>query len=312
MAQSKKFHWVLVNRDRTPEIPKRFRVSAYPSMLVLGEKGENIHRFSSFMEPAEFLGNLNTALSRHRDYRAGRDWDVPGDWSAPLTPKLRVREIGAPSYAVPAGIVVHDSDHWVAQGDELFQLDRYGRPKRRTKIRTMTQDLACDGEHLYLVDSAWCKGSAIQVVDPKSLRVVREIVTKANLGKKQQSARGIAWREGKLWVSEIFGKLHEIDLATGEVLRTLDTKQKWLFGLAFDGTHLVAGGRDGIHLFDPKDGRVVRKIPTTRRLRAVGFHGGKYYAMAQPVFGFDRRHERIQEWPLPGQTKIYVIDPGLR
>lgn len=310
MARSEKFHWVTVNRDVTPEIPKRFSVSAYPSMLVLGRNEENIHRFSSFMEPPEFLRHLDEGLERYARYRDGAAWDRPTRRTKALTSAGTVRTLGAPSYAVPSGIVALGEDLFVAQGDELFRLDRYGRPMRRQKIRTMTQDLATDGKLLYLVDSAWSKGSPIQVMEPESGRIVREIVTRSNEGGSKQNARGIAWHDGKLWVSEIFGKLHAIDPASGDVVRSVDTGAKWIFGLTFDGEHLAAGGRDAIHRFDPKTGKMAEGLPTNHRLRALGWQNGEFLAMVQPEFGYDRRHKRVQTWPLPGQTMIYRVRPA--
>lgn len=308
MARSRSFHWVLVNRDRTPEITKRFRVSAHPSILVLGREHENIHRFHGFRPPERFLPELDEGLRRYALYQAGKEWDAPVERTLPLTGIGRVRTLPAPSFKVPSGIVMLGGDLWVAQQDELFCIEpKYGAHKRTLKLRPGTQDIATDGELLYAVDAAWSDGSPIQVLDPKTGRQVRAIVTGANAGKKRYTSRGIAWREGSLWVLGIYGKLHEIDPGSGVVLRTLDTKKRWTFGLAFDGRYLVAGSRDALLLVDPKDGRIAREIPVNYRLRAVGYHGGEYFCMAQPEWGFDRRHERIQAWPRPGRTMIYRV-----
>ena len=59
MASSRQFVWVTVNRDRTPDIPKQYAVSAYPTLLTVGPNNEKIHRFQSFQKPPEFLASLN-------------------------------------------------------------------------------------------------------------------------------------------------------------------------------------------------------------------------------------------------------------
>ena len=58
MASSRQFVWVTVNRDRTPDIPKQYAVSAYPTLLTVGPNNEKIHRFQSFQKPPEFLASL--------------------------------------------------------------------------------------------------------------------------------------------------------------------------------------------------------------------------------------------------------------
>ena len=42
VAKSREFHWVTVDRDATPQIPKRLNVSAYPSLLVLVRRLANL------------------------------------------------------------------------------------------------------------------------------------------------------------------------------------------------------------------------------------------------------------------------------
>ena len=62
VARSKRFVWLLVNRDRTPEVPKRFNVSAYPTLLTLGDGLEKIHRFQGFRKAAEVLAELGEKI----------------------------------------------------------------------------------------------------------------------------------------------------------------------------------------------------------------------------------------------------------
>jgi len=82
------------------------------------------------------------------------------------------------------------------------------------------------------------------------------------------------------------------------VLRTAACGQRWVFGLAFDGRHLVTvSTRKSMHLLDPETFETVRSMATHYPLRAVGFDGGRYLLMEQPVFGHGIRHERMRVWP---------------
>ena len=77
MALSRKFLWVKVDRDVTPDVPKRFGVHAYPTLLTLGAKEEKVHRTSGFKKPPEFRAQLDDALRRVALYKAGKEWDEP-------------------------------------------------------------------------------------------------------------------------------------------------------------------------------------------------------------------------------------------
>jgi thiol-disulfide isomerase/thioredoxin len=120
---SRKFVWVKVNRDDTPEIPKQFSVSAYPSLITLGDKREKIYRFQSYQKPPEFMKNLNEALRRHALYRAGKEWDEPEQRPASICANGSVETIKAPSEERPAGIAFLGKQMWVAQG-RRFQRGR--------------------------------------------------------------------------------------------------------------------------------------------------------------------------------------------
>ena len=131
MAKSSAFHWVEVNRDHTPEIPKRFTVSAYPSLLVLGDAEENIHRFQSFQEPEEFLTNLEEGLRRFALYRAGEPWSAPNERPTSITDEGELETFPAPSEGIPGGLTFVEGDLFVAQDKILRRLDltnAAGRP----------------------------------------------------------------------------------------------------------------------------------------------------------------------------------------
>lgn len=160
----------------------------------------------------------------------------------------------------------------------------------------------------YPVEAGWTSGGPIHVLEPGRARSVRQIVTEANAGNKGSGARGICYRDGKLYVLHIFGKVFELDPESGKLLRTFDIGKRWVYGLAFDGQHFVVGARAAMYLVDPASFRVVREVPMSYGLRAVGFANGRYWVMEQPVFGHDRAHRSVQVWPRPGQTRVYGIE----
>lgn len=71
----------------------------------------------------------------------------------------------------------------------------------------------------------------------------------------------------------------------------------WLSGLAFDGEHFVTASRTELLFLSPEDGRPVRRIPVNSWIRTVEADGGALWLMEQPIFGFDRKHQRIRTWP---------------
>lgn len=307
MALSRKFHWVRVDRDKTPRIPKRLNVSAYPSLLVLGRNDENIHRFQSFMEPEDFVYELAVGLKRYRDYAAGRPWNLPPTRVPRICDEPGVTTLPAPSAKVPSGIVGYGDKLIVCQTGELLTLDRDSGKVLSRFASPRCQDITTDGKRLYAVEAGWTSGKPIHVLDATTGKVVREIVTKTNLGKRGSGARGICWRDGKLYVLHIYGQVFEVDPATGAVERSFDTEKKWVFGLCFDGQHFVCGSRDGLVFIDPSSFKVAREIKTYYRLRALGFAHDTYYMMEQPVFGYGTKQERIQVWPRKGETRIYRL-----
>ena len=314
VERSRSFHWVTVDRDRTPEIPKRLNVSAYPSVLVLGPKEENVHRFEGFSKKEEFLARIDGALRRHALFRDGKPWDVPDPRPERITDDASVRPVAllpAPSEEVPVGIESLGGDLLVAQGGTLHRLDAAtGKVKAAFPLAEGVADLATDGKLLYAVEAGWTAGLPIRVIDPESGKEVRSIVTEANKARKAYGAKGIAFHGGRLLVLEgMEGRLREVDPRTGEVKATIETKERWLSGLASDGKQLLAASREALLWIDPATGEVRRRVPMHYWIRSVGIHGDGVFVMEQPIFGFGRRHERIQVWPRAGETRIYRLTP---
>lgn len=307
VALSKKFIWVEVNRDHTPDIPKKFNVSAYPSLITLGKNQEKVHRFSSFKKPPEFIAELTEALKRYDLYVSGKEWDTPNPRPETITGEGTLEVFPAPSKAVPAGIAMLGGDLWIGQVGTLFRLSTStGEVLQSFPLNNSITDLCTDGRHLYGVESGWTAGKPIHQIDPATGETIRAIVTEANKQNKAYGAKGIACRDGKLYVlSGMEGVIHEVDPATGEVAAEIKSGEKWLAGLDFDGKHFVAGSRTDLFLIDPDGGGVVRRVPVNYPLRAVGAARGAYYLMEQPIFGFDTDNKQVQVWPK--ETVVYKL-----
>ncbi len=309
VEKSKAFHWVTIDRDRTPEIPKRLNVSAYPSVLVLGKDEDNVFRFESFQKKERFAERLDEGLRRWTLYRDGKAWDVLDPRPARITDAVEVTTLPAPSEAVPVGIESLGGDLFVAQWGRLFRLDAAtGKPKAEFPLAEGVADLATDGKLLYAVEAGWTAGLPIRVIDPETGKEVRQIVTEANRANKAYGAKGIAFHEGRLLVLEgMEGRLREVDPATGAVKATVQTPFRWLSGLASDGKCLVTATREKLLWLDPSTGEVKKELPMNYWVRCVGLHEGAVLLMEQPIFGFGRKHERIQLWPRPGETVIHKL-----
>jgi hypothetical protein len=290
--------WVKVDRDVTPDVAKRFGVSAYPTLLTVGDDMEKVHRFQGFKKPAEFKAQLEEALRRWKLYRAGEEWDKPEPRPATICDEGTVESFPAPSEEVPSGLAFLDDALWVAQQGELFRLDARSEVAARHVIPRTVRDLCTDGKLLYGMEYGWTAGDPIHVIDPATGKTTRRIVTAANAENRAKGAAGVAWRDGRLWVlAGMRGVLSEVDPATGDVTRTLQAEARWLSCLAFDGTHFVAGSREALYWIDPETGKTVRKVLVNYPVRAVAFHDGAYYVMEQPVFGHDVKHQRVRIWP---------------
>jgi hypothetical protein len=275
-------------------------------MLVLGEKGENVYRFSGFKPPKEFLPELEKALARHALYRQGKEWDAEQPRPAQIVEGAVVRTLPAPEDEVPAGLALLGGRLWVAQGAKLAELDAAtGEVLRRLRLPASVRGLCSDGKLLYAVEYGWTAGHPIHVIDPAAGTVVRQIVTEANKTNRSYSAAAIAFREGRLWVLSM-GKAHAVDPATGEVGQVLQLPDRRPGALCSDGPLFVTGGSDSIQIVDPASGKTVREVKTNYPVRALAAQGGRLFAMEQPIPGFDRQHKPIRVWPK--QYGIHVIE----
>lgn len=280
-------------------------MSAYPSLLILGREAENVYRFSGYKTPKQFLPELDQALTRYQLYQKGEAWDVEPPRPPHIVDVGTVTTIEAPSSTIPSGLAFVGERLWVAQGSDLAELDADGKLLRRLQLPASVRGLCSDGKQLFAVQYGWTAGEPIWVIDPATGKSTRQIVTEANKQNKSFSAAAVAWRQDRLWVLAE-GGAHAVDPATGEVLKVLKLQASRPSALAFDGEHFVLGGSDGIQFVDADTGVAVRTVPTNYPVRAIACHKGRLYVMEQPIWGFDRKHQRVQLWPK--QTLIHVIE----
>ncbi len=316
IARSRDLVWVEINRDHVaPEVIGPFNVSAFPSLIFLGDKKEKIYRFSSYMLPDAFLARLDEGFARHALYRAGEEWDTPTPRAEAICEALELGSIPAPSEGIPNGLAWLDGHLWLAQNAEqgegvrLFRIDEAGRIEREHAFEDPIADLATDGHSLYAAPYGWTIGQPIVVVDPATGGVTRRIVTEANKQNTGWDCRGVEWVDGSLWLLKgSSGVLYQVEPAGGAIVREVKVGASWLTGLGRDGARFVIGGKERLIWFEPDEaggGRIVRSVPMNYPLRSVEWHAGSAYLMEQPVFDFDKSNQRIRLWPR--ETVVHVV-----
>ena len=298
------FVWVLPDPESSHELRARFHVNAFPTLLLLGPNEENIHRTAGFLEPKPLSDFLREGLRRYEIFSRGLAWDDRAPRSDRLSPRYAFDTLPAPSSDRPKGIAFVAGALWVQQGGTVFKLDEgTGKTLGSFPSPGLVVDLSADDGLLYGVDYCWTSGQPIYVIDPEDGEVVRTIVTEANSTRRECSTSGIEVYAGRLWVLELSGRIHEVEPQTGSVERTIET-QPDLRGLAFDGVHLVSLSSKGVVFLDRTSGRLGRAVPMNYPLLSIGFHGGRFFLMEQPVEGFDRNHDPIRI--SPKTTVLYV------
>ena len=297
VAKSREFHWVTVLRDSTPEITERFNMSAYPSLMAIGDTQEKVYRFSGYQRPEPFIEELDEALRRYRLYRNGQEWDEPDPRPGSIIEVGLVETFPAPSEEVPSGITILDDDLWVSQFGRLFRLDLQTRTVRDSyEVGTSVRGICTDGEFLYGMEYGWTAAKPTHVIDPRTGETIRDIVTEENRENSFYGAHAITWRGDYFYILSSFG-ISEVDPRTGEIVRTIEPEERRLTALTWNGEHFVTGSREAIFFLDPDTGATLWKIPVNYPLRVIHFHDGVYYLMEQPVFGYNKVHERIRVWP---------------
>lgn len=302
--------WVLVDRDKTPELPKKLNVSAYPSLIVLGAKQEKVHRWSGFQEPKPFVAQLEEGLKRYALYKDGKEWDTPDTRPEKFCDEGTIETIKAQTDEVPGGLTLLGGDLLVAQGGRMDRIDlKTGGSRKTVNLPDAIVGLTTDGKTLWGAHYGWTAGKPIYELDPETGKATREIVTAANAKNKSMGTKGIAWRDGKLALLEgMKGQICEVDPKTGDIARTIETKEPWLSCLAFDGKQYICGGRTHIVFMDPESGKVTRKVAVNYPIRSIAAHDGALWIMEQPIFGYDKDNKSVRLWP--NETLIYKLTLG--
>ena len=163
--------------------------------------------------------------------------------------------------------VTHDGHHvWAATGSALLAFD----PASGATIRRVEQPCdagtAFDGKHLWQIAE-----KRITKIDAASGRVLGSIPAPGS-----GCDSGLAWAEGSLWVGQHRDRrIHQIDPATGAILRTIASDRfvtgvTWVDGTVLERLEMPAGTgvsgleSDGAGLFYCGGGRS-GKVRAVRR-----------------------------------------------
>lgn len=152
------------------------------------------------------------------------------------------------------GVTFDGRKVWFASGDRINAIDPEGGRISRSIDVPAHAGTAFDGKHLYQIAE-----SRIQKIDPETGKVIDSIPAPANGGDS-----GLAWAEGSLWVGHYRErKIHQVNPATGEVLRTIESNRfvtgvTWLDGDLWHGTW--EGDDSELRRIDAKTGEVKEKL----------------------------------------------------
>jgi len=166
-----------------------------------------------------------------------------------------VREYGPfPDVKRVHGVTFDGQQVWFAKGEALAAFDPASGDIVRELDVAAPAGTAFDGQYLWQI-----AGDQIQKVDPGSGRVVATIPAPPGGGNS-----GLAWAEGTLWVGAYRArKIHQIDAATGALLRTIES-DRFVTGVAWVDNELWHGTDDGeqsdIRRIDPESGEVEARL----------------------------------------------------
>ncbi|HUN25275.1 MAG TPA: hypothetical protein VMU67_03135 [Steroidobacteraceae bacterium] len=159
---------------------------------------------------------------------------------------------------------------WFASGDQLSALDPASGATQRAIDVASHAGTAFDGEHLYQIAE-----SRILKIDPNTGQVVATIPAPGGGGDS-----GLAWADGTLWVGQYRErKIHQIDPATGAILRTLESNRfvtgvTWIEGDLWHGSW--EGEQSELRRIDARTGAVLERLemPTGVGVSGLESDGG--------------------------------------
>ena len=169
-------------------------------------------------------------------------------------PAKIIKEYGPfPDVKNVAGVTFDGKRVWFASGDRINAVDPASGKATRSIETPAHAGTAFDGEHLYQL-----AGDRISKIEPASGRVVSSIPAPEGGGS------GLAWAEGALWVGQHRNrKIHQLDPATGAILRTLESNRfvtgvTWVEGDLWHATW--ENEQSEIRRIDPQSGKVLETL----------------------------------------------------
>jgi glutamine cyclotransferase len=151
--------------------------------------------------------------------------------------------------------VSYDGKHvWAATGARLVAFDPASGATTRTIAQAADAGTAFDGTYLYQLAEA-----RIDKIDAASGAVVASIPAPGKGGDS-----GLTWAEGSLWVGQYRDrKIHQIDPATGAILRTIESNRfvtgvTWVDGDLWHGT--LEDDASELRRVDPANGAVLERL----------------------------------------------------
>ena len=166
-----------------------------------------------------------------------------------------VREYGPFDGVDKIAGVTHDGQRvWAATGGKLIAFDPASGKLARSLDCACDAGTAFDGKYLYQIAE-----QRIDKIDPADGKVVASIPAPGH-----GADSGMAWAEGSLWVGEYRArKIHQIDPATGALIRSIDSNRfvtgvTWVDGELWHGTW--EGDDSDIRHIDPRTGAVLERL----------------------------------------------------
>ena len=166
-----------------------------------------------------------------------------------------VREYGPFDGAPSIAGVTHDGQRvWAAAGDRLIAFDPASGTTTRTLDRAADAGTAFDGTYLYQIAE-----QRIDKIDPADGKVLASIPAPGHGGDS-----GLTWAEGSLWVGQHRDRMiHQIDPATGAVLRTIESNRfvtgvTWVDGQLWHATW--EGDQSELRRVHPQTGAVLERL----------------------------------------------------
>ena len=176
-----------------------------------------------------------------------------------------VREYGPFDDAKNVGGVTFDGHSiWAATGPALLAIDpASGQPTRRLE-QDADAGTAVDGKHLWQITE-----QRIDKIDAASGRVLGSIPAPGG-----GCDSGLTWAEGSLWVGQYRDRrIHQVDPATGAVLRTIESDRfvtgvTWVDGELWHATW--EGDESELRRVDPANGAVLEQLQMPKGVNVSG------------------------------------------